>query len=409
MKRTGSVGAKRDVNRRDVLAGATAALCVAPRAQATAPLPTAGEVRVDRKARALAPAGRRIMPYRAACVQTAIVPSFGPGRGDPAGAVRANLATLSRMLERGRAETGARLYVFSEFSLQLALGPVSVADWLSVAFRVPGPETDHIAAAAQRANAYVVVNVVERIDRFPGRYFLSALIFAPSGDIVLNYRKLYDISNKTRPTDIYDQWIDAFGAESLFPVVDTAIGRLGCAIGRDVSWPEMVRSLALCGMEILANPTAEPAFTAQQPDIGAVLRRARAFENTAYLLMANLGPVAGTGASPFPRLPSEIIDHEGAPIASAPSGGEAFVVAEIDIDALRRSRTSLTGSTPLLGGAAFAQLQMAAHLPGFTRAHLSPVNQYAQAPIATAGEHDSGLLDVLARLAADGVLKPPGV
>lgn len=397
------------MNRRDLLAGATAALCATPPSQGTARRAPANEVGIDREARALAPVGRRIMPYRAACVQSPIVPSFGPRSSDPAGPVQANLATLSRLLDRGRAEIGARIYVFSEFSLQLALGPVSVSDWLSIAFRVPGPETDRIAAAAQRANAHVVVNVVERIDRFPGRYFLSALIFAPSGDIVLKYRKLYDISNKTRPTDIYDRWVAAFGEASLFPVVDTPIGRLGCAIGRDVAWPEMVRSLAFGGMEILANPTAEPAFTEQRPDIGAVLRRARAFENTAYLLMANIGPVAGAGPSPFARLPSEIIDHDGASVASAATAGEAFVVAEIDIDGLRRGRTSLTGSTPLIGGAAFAQVQMVAHLPGFARTPLSPTNQFAQAPIATAGEHDARLLDVLARLAAEGVLKPPGV
>ena len=207
----------------------------------------------------IAAAGPKIAPYRASCVRSLVRPVFGSDGAFRPDALKANVERIAGLIARGAAETDSRLYSFSEFCLQSAPNGASVAAWEKAAIRIPGPEIERIGREAQKAKAYVCLNVAERIDAFPGRYFLSGVIIGPSGDVVLNYRKLYDLTNKSRPSDLLPKWLDTFGADSLFPVADTPIGRLAVAVALDVNWPEMIRGFVFKGAEVILNPTASPA------------------------------------------------------------------------------------------------------------------------------------------------------
>lgn len=358
-----------------------------------------------RPARAAAP----VVPYKAACVQTRVIPTIADGSVDH-DARKANVETTANAVTRGAAETGARLFVFSEFNLQFAATAAPVETWIETAITIPGPETDLIGKAAQAARAYVAFNPVERIAAFPGRYFLSGVVIGPSGDVLVNYRKLYDLSNKTRPSDILDQWLAKFGPDSLFPVADTDIGRIGCAVALDVQWPEMIRSLVFNGAEIIANSTASPLVArgyavedaGQGPDIRTMTRRVRAAENLTYILTTNLGPTGRDPDKPLQKmLPSEIVDFRGRALASAKDSAERFITATLDVEALRKARTT---PEPMNG---LGQLMVEVHRAGYGAAHFSRVNGFANEPIREINDHLVSFRADLADLVRRGVLKAP--
>ncbi len=374
----------------------TAAAAAAPLTAAAAPAPA-------------------IAPYKAALVQARVLPTFARDGAFLPEALAANVRRVAGLVDRGAAEVGARLYVFSEFCLQLQQGPLTARDWMAAAIQVPGPQTDLIARAAQRAGAYVAINPVEAIPGFPGRYFLSAVIIGPSGDVVVNYRKLYDLSNKTRPSDILPAWLARFGAESLFPVADTPIGRLGATVALDVAWPEMTRSLMFKGAEVVVNPTASPLVTpsfaalrkpgspdAHDPLVPTMVRRVRAYENMIYLLSCNLGPVGADETAPLTRMqPSEIIDYRGNLLAASADSAEGFITATLDIEAQRAARCTPGPLNPL------AQLQASLHAPGYRGATFARTGRFADRPIERGEEHEALQKRDIDDLIRRGVLKAP--
>jgi predicted amidohydrolase len=389
-----------DTDRRSALLSAVSATA-AGRLIAPARAEEIGPAKV---VKSLTGTGAKIAPYLASCVQTRVVPTFDVSGKFRADALEMNIARVIRFIERGADEVGAKLYSFSEFCLQAAEGGPGIKDWIAASIRVPGPETDRIAAAAQKARAYVGINTTEVIPAFPGRYFLSGVIFGPSGNIVLNYRKHYDLTTKTRPADVWTEWLDKMGPDTVFPVADTEIGRLASIVALDVNWPEMARGFVFNGAEVLLNPTASPLPPgAATPDIRTQIRRVRAFENMAYVLLSNLGPVGeNEAAPPQPRVPSEIVDYLGRPLAAAQDGGEGFVTAVIDIDALRKARTTPSSQNWL------SEIQAPLHLPSYQSAKFFPMDAFAAAPMQSPKDYDPIKAGVIADLVARGILKAPG-
>ena len=178
--------------------------------------------------------------------------------------------------------------MFPEFGLT-GFAPVDNSAWVDASITFPGPHSDRLAAAARSANAFVLVQVAERHDAFPGRYFLSAALFTPQGEIGLVHRKHYTHSLRTSPVDVAERFSEVFGDEAWLPVLKTPIGNIGIVIAAEVHWPEITRALALQGAEIILNPIANLAGVDYLERKGAqFVRPVRAFENLAYLAMTNI-------------------------------------------------------------------------------------------------------------------------
>lgn len=67
-------------------------------------------------------------------------------------------------------------------------------------------------------------------------------------------------------------------------VFDTAIGRIGLAICYEIRFPEVIRTLALEGAELVVLPAAWPEAARILPDL---FSRVRAAENFVYFLSSN--------------------------------------------------------------------------------------------------------------------------
>lgn len=300
-----------------------------------------------------------IAPYIAALCRPATQTVFG-GDGVMPGALAANVVLYADLIARAAGEHGARLVVFPQFSLT-HYAPLGTDVWLDAAISFPGSEADAIGAACRRAGAYAVVQTAEKHSAFPGRYFLSSAIFTPEGEVGLVYRKTYAMSLRTSPGDVLDRFLDVFGPDALFPVLHTPIGSLATLIGAEVHWPEPVRALALKGAELICNPIAAVQSIDYLNRAGAeIVRPVRAFENAAYLAMANYAE--GT-------VESAAYDFNGAGIGQKVD--QTFTLATIDIAALRAARAS--PSADLL-----AQIQPDLHR-GMYDLPLWPANIFADA------------------------------
>jgi hypothetical protein len=104
----------------------------------------------------------------------------------------------------------------------------------------------------------------------------------------------------------------------------------------------------------MLRPTAEVDQWQQSPiEVSQILDRARAIENVAYYVTAQLGPSNVNAATHHWAGSSRVIDYNGAIIAQAGTTGETLVGGVIDVDRLREARTAgqtyLAKSVPVEG------------------------------------------------------------
>ena len=176
--------------------------------------------------------------------------------------------------------------------------------------------------------------------------FNTTCLIGPEG-LLYKYRKV----NPWIPYEVHSSPHEVEGyVDPLFPVADTPIGRIGCAICYDWLFPEAIRQLAANGAEVLLRVSAymDPWGATEPMNWWTIVNRCRALENTAYVVAANQGaslrhypPYSWPGGS-------QIVDFDGRLLAEAsPGPGERIVVAPIDITALRHERATRRGHSML--------------------------------------------------------------
>lgn len=342
-------------------------------------------------------------PWTLVVAQPAVKPVFkgdAPLRRD---ALRENLERACQHVRTASRWFRARMIVFPEFFLHGFQPGRSNADWIEASLRIDGPELAELGRAARAANAYVAGMIYEVLDDFPGRFWNTAFILDPEGRVALTYRKLYAMTGKTRPGDVYDLYVRRFGGpESLFPVLRTPLGQFGCLVCYDVNFPEVTRCLALQGAEIFLHISSEGRSSHHLPDGGWELaRRVRAYENHAYLAMANCGPtIDGEGPQDGSHGHSQIVDFDGRVLNMAESAGETLIAAEIDIEALRRRRARASLNF-------LAELSPGIHAPIYASARAWPLNGWAERPSTGVADNRRVEAQVIRSLTERGVLTAP--
>lgn len=354
----------------------------------------------DESADAL-PSGTNTMPgYTALALQLAC---DSVNRDDPQSARRRMASSLQRYAEAVR-HTSTFLKVYNGRQVRLVVLPEyfltgfpmgeSFAEWKSKAALDPdGPEYESLSRIAESSGVYLSGNVYETDQYFPELYFQASFIIAPSGDLILRYRRLISMYTPT-PYDVWDQYVDRYGLDGVFPVVDTDIGRLACMASEEILYPELARCLAMRGAEIFCHSSSEVASV--ELTMKDLAKRARAMENLAYVVSANTGGIRATGlAESSTDGMSKVVGPRGEVIDAA-GFGESQAAGKIDIAALRSER-SQAGMTNLLARQPFQAYAESyrdfEHLPANTLASI-PAGQSARS-IA-----QQRLTDTIARLDA---------
>jgi predicted amidohydrolase len=168
------------------------------------------------------------------------------------------------------------------------------------------------------------------------------VLISPEGDVAATYRKihLFDVDVERGPADTESSRVTP-GTEPVCADVDGV--RIGLTICYDLRFPELYRSLALAGAEVLTVPANFTERTGR--DHWEVLLRARAIENGAWVLAPSqiFGP---PGQPAFGR--SMVIDPWGTVVAQAPDE-VGIITARIKTDrvaAVRRQIPVLANRRP---------------------------------------------------------------
>src|SRR5262245_48126430 len=261
--------------------------------------------------------------------------------------MRANTDHMLAMVDAAVAGSApflpVRLIVFPEFAHAAPVFATVEELLRKLAVPIPNEHTDRLHAKAREHDVYIQTGSMIEVDpRWPGIVFNATCLIGPQG-ILYKYRKV----NPWIPFEVHSSPHEVDGyVDPLFPVADTPIGRIGCAICYDWLFPEAIRQLTANGAEVLVRVSAymDPWGATEPMNWWTLVNRCRALENTAFVVAANQGaslkhypPYSWPGGS-------QIVDFDGRILAEAsPGPGERIVVAPVDISALRHERETRVG------------------------------------------------------------------
>ena len=236
---------------------------------------------------------------------TVAVAQFAPGEDKAA-----NLQTIDALVTTA-AQRGARLVVLPEFAVYSARHLDH--RFVENAEPLDGPTVRALATLSAKRQVTIVVGVNETADE--GRIH-NTLVALRDGELAAVYRKvhLYDAFGVRES----DRVVPGEPQAVVLDVDGYAVGLQTCY---DLRFPESSRALVDAGAEILAIP-AEWYPGPLKEYHWTTLLRARAIENTAYVLAANHVGRTGVGHS-------MVLDPAGTAVSAL---GEAAGVAVADVD-----------------------------------------------------------------------------
>ena len=212
-----------------------------------------------------------------------------------------------------------------------------VSQWQEIACIQENDEYYQALSEAALSNkVFLSGNSYELDPNFPNIYFQTSFIINDKGEVILRYRRLNSMYTAT-PHDVLDKYIEIYGDEALFPVVETDIGKLACIASEEILFPEVARCLAMRGAEIFCHSSSEVAnYNLTAKDIG---KRARAQENMAYVISSNSAGISNTDL-PINSTDgnSQIIDFYGHQLINTGSGESMSAFHMLDLDSLRKYR-----------------------------------------------------------------------
>jgi predicted amidohydrolase len=204
----------------------------------------------------------------------------------------------------------------------------SAEEALPFAEEIPGPSSEALERECRRLGLYAVCGLLERDGDLLRN---SAVLIGPEG-LIGTYRKTH------LPFLGVDRFVTP-GDE--LTVYDTPLGRIGVEICYDLRFPEVTRTLALKGADLVAHPTNFPMAAKVQTELITV---ARAAENRIYLLTANR--VGKERSGEFCGW-SQIVDPFGRRLAEAGETEEALLVADVDVEKARDKNYVVPGEYEL--------------------------------------------------------------
>ena len=249
-------------------------------------------------------------------------------------------------------ELPVRLICFGEGAIQgfvdeiINMSPPEYAE--KMAAEIPGWETDYLGEKAKQKGCYIMGQLKVKLPEFPDRFFNAIFIIDPNGEIIYKHYKniVLFVEHSSTPHDVYDEWVKQYGdgLDAFFPVAETDIGNIAGSVGVEGAFPESYRGFALNGAEIFYRSALPEPWVSR--DIYTVQNRARAMDNTAYMIAPNTGALIMPGETAGDSTivdgalggHSSVIDYKGHVLAENTIPGDTYVAAEINIDALRHFR-----------------------------------------------------------------------
>ena len=192
-----------------------------------------------------------------------------------------NLSTLE-LLIRSAVKKKAKLAVLPENFAYLSGLKGSV---LTVAeFENKGSIQSFVSQLAKKYKIWIVAGTIPLHSPVDQRVFSACIVYNDKGESCARYDKIHLFDVRVSDQEIHKE-SDTFLAGKQIVCIDTPVGCIGLSICYDIRFPELYRKLLNAGAQIFILPAAFTATTGAAH--WEVLLRARAIENTSYMIAAN--------------------------------------------------------------------------------------------------------------------------
>ena len=173
---------------------------------------------------------------------------------------------------------GADLVAFPEFMMFYTQSSQTAIELASKAETVRGNFLTTIAKAARDNCIEVAGSFYEKVPGRKNRVYDTVFLLSKTGSMTSKYRKvhLYDAMGFRESTKL------AAGSSITKPT-KSALGKTGMMVCYDLRFPEMARSLASAGSQIMIAPSAWVKGKSKE-EHWITLNRARAIENGCYMI-----------------------------------------------------------------------------------------------------------------------------
>jgi len=251
-------------------------------------------------------------------------------RGDVAANVRAAAALVEEA-----AAAGARLVALPE-TWAYKGGRRGIR---ATAEAVDGPSNAALAKLAARLGIFVLAGSIYEPAAEPGYVYNTSALFGPHGGLLGAYRKIH-LFDVTAGTTVYRESDEVKpGADLVTVTIDSGAAApvtLGLTICYDLRFPELYRSLALRGAQVLCVPSAFTAYTGAAH--WEILLRARAVENGCFVIAPGQVGEHLPGRACFGH--SMIVDPWGTVLAEVQDGA-GFCIADLDLGRVAAVRAQI--------------------------------------------------------------------
>lgn len=248
---------------------------------------------------------------------------FSPKLGE----AEENLVKMSDFVSKIASQQKVDLIVFPELATS---GNELGVKFTEIAQRIPGPTVNLMSQRAAEFGVYIAFGMVSK-EKVESILFNSAVLVGPDGELVGSYHKVH-LRGEERM---------AFREGYKLPVFETeGIGTVGLMLGYDLAFPEVARTMALEGAELLCVMTN---WETEHMDEYRSYLKSRAFENSLFVAASNRvgedvtlsfggeSMVIGPRGKVYTTLAEEKNPETGKP-------SEGFSVARIDLDEVRKFR-----------------------------------------------------------------------
>lgn len=245
------------------------------------------------------------------------------------GDMEENLIAMSNWIKQIGTEQKTDLIVFPELSTTGYECGVSFTDY---AQRVPGPSVNLIAQRASEYGVHIAFGLVTK-EKVESILHNSLVVVGPDGEVIGEYHKVHLLGEEQM----------TFRPGYRYTTLETEFGILGLLLGWDLAFPEVARSLALGGADVLV---VSANWEEPRADEWRTYLRSRAYENTIFVAAANRvgeepsytfcgdSAIIGPRGQVYASLAGETKDETNEPV-------EGYVVARVDLDDVRQYREEL--------------------------------------------------------------------